>query len=295
MYVTESNFAILSSYLDTYCYYSIRPTREVAASEARSGAVQSWKTGRRQQELTELLVSCVLFIFISHQNSNSLGKQKTNRCATTNQQMPGAGEYEDQSPRIGRTSPSYRIQERKETCIQQDCRLSKEKPGPGRYVPFKTSLSKFGFTMSSSSRNSDQTIKLNNSSFNREQLLKYRKSPGPADYQNMISSFSKPHGPESMVSFTTQQTKRQRYEVDAQLVHTLHVPGPGKYTAKNHSMLETMRSSQRTVIGKSTREGSSIYDGMHVANPGPGDYDLPSHIGSKKTMAIIKSYSPRNA
>lgn len=78
-----------------------------------------------------------------------------------------------------------------------------EKPGPGRYEPFKTSISKMGFTMSSSSRHSDQTLKLNNSSFNREALQKYRISPGPADYRNMISSFTKPHGPESMVSFTT--------------------------------------------------------------------------------------------
>lgn len=138
--------------------------------------------------------------------------------------------------------------------------MSLEKPGPGRYDPFKTSITKIGYTMSSSSRNSDQTMKLNGSTFNREALLKYRMSPGPADYRNMISSFSKPHGPESMVSFTTQGTKRQQYEVDAQLVHTLHVPGPGKYASTN-PLLESMRSSQRTVIGKSTRAGSSIYDG----------------------------------
>lgn len=59
--------------------------------------------------------------------------------------------------------------------------------------------------------------------------MKYRKSPGPADYKNMVSSFSKAHGPESMVSFTTEPTKRRQYDVGAQLVHTLHVPGPGKY------------------------------------------------------------------
>ena len=146
---------------------------------------------------------------------NSLGKGKTGRGGVaTAQENPGAGEYDDQSPRISKRAPSYRIQARRETSIQADCRL-KDQPGPGRYEPFKTSISKIGYTMSSSSRNSDLTIKLNNSSFNREQLLKYRKSPGPADYRNMISSFSKPHGPESMVSFTTQQTKRQQYEVGA--------------------------------------------------------------------------------
>lgn len=47
-------------------------------------------------------------------------------------------------------------------------------------------------------------------------------------------------------------------------------------------------------MGKSTREGSSIYDGQHVKNPGPGDYKLAGLIGSKKTMAVMKSYSPRN-
>jgi hypothetical protein len=145
------------------------------------------------------------------------------------------------------------MQARKETSIQESCRLNK-KPGPGRYEPYRTSLSNIGFTMSSSSRNSDQTMKLNNSSFNREQVLKYRKSPGPADYNSMISSFKKPHGPESMVSFTTQPTKRAQYEMDPQLVHTLHVPGPGKY-AQTGSRLDSMRSSVAAVMGKSTREG----------------------------------------
>lgn len=69
--------------------------------------------------------------------------------------FPGAGRYKDQSPRVKKTAPSYRMAARKETVIEEDCRLSKFKPGPGRYDPFKTCMSNIGYTISNSSRNQD--------------------------------------------------------------------------------------------------------------------------------------------
>ena len=68
----------------------------------------------------------------------------------------------------------------------EDCRLSNYKPGPGSYDPFGSISTHQGYTMSNQSKDPDRPIKTGTW---KEQLSKYRKSPGPADYENMTSSF----------------------------------------------------------------------------------------------------------
>lgn len=89
--------------------------------------------------------------------------------------------------------------------------------------------------------------------------MQYRKTPGPADYNNVVSSFQRPHGSEAFVSFTTQPTHRQQFEIDPLLLHTLHVPGPGTYTNNYNSMLYHYSNKNSNMIGKSARNGKGIY------------------------------------
>ncbi len=69
-------------------------------------------------------------------------------------------------------------------------------------------------------------------------------------------------------------------------------PGPGQYTDTIMKLPQTMKSSQKIIIGTSKREGSSFYDGQQTKNPGPSDYKMPEYFGmNKRTMAVMKSFS----
>ena len=90
-----------------------------------------------------------------------------------------------------------------ETTIGREVRLGEDQPGPGRYEPLKQSQSHHGITMPASRRSTDERKNLSaTDTFIQEQLHLYRKQPGPAEYSNMVSSFSKAHGLQGMVSFT---------------------------------------------------------------------------------------------
>ena len=49
---------------------------------------------------------------------------------------PGVGTYEDQSPRLSRKSPSFRMRQRTTTDIDLALKSSAFQPGPANYQPF---------------------------------------------------------------------------------------------------------------------------------------------------------------
>jgi hypothetical protein len=66
---------------------------------------------------------------------------------------PGAGDYEDQSPRIKRKAPSYMMSKRTMSDIDRLMKNQSAQPGPGNYEPFKTTLSGISYTMASKNNN----------------------------------------------------------------------------------------------------------------------------------------------
>lgn len=68
--------------------------------------------------------------------------------------------------------------------------LRKEKvkqPGPGKYDPFRSSLTNISYTMAG--KNDKEEIKNNMTSLMRSSIDSFNLKPGPADYNPMKSSF----------------------------------------------------------------------------------------------------------
>ena len=182
-----------------------------------------------------------------------------------------------------------------ETTIARECRLSEELPGPGRYEPLKKTQSHQGFTISTSRRSTDRNQNLNaTESFVHDRLLQNRKKPGPTEYSNMVSSFSKAHGLQGMVSFTKQKTKRKMDEMDPQIVYSLDSPGPGSYTYANNSFGTSARTSKVSTARKTRTESMGLENQQRLQNPGPGEYRILPTIGAnKKSLVSMKTSSYR--
>tara|TARA_B110000285_G_C15085762_1_gene596147 strand:- start:1185 stop:1472 length:288 start_codon:yes stop_codon:yes gene_type:complete len=73
---------------------------------------------------------------------------------------PGAGYYEEQSPRIKKNSPRITIGLKTETDFEKLLRKEKRKqPGPGKYDAYRSSLSNISYTMAG--KNDKDEIKQN--------------------------------------------------------------------------------------------------------------------------------------
>lgn len=101
---------------------------------------------------------------------------------------PGAGYYEEQSPRIKKSSPRITIGLKTETDFEKLLRKEKRKqPGPGKYDAYRSSLSNISYTMGG--KNDKDEIKQNMTTLMRSSIDSFNKMPGPADYNTLRGSF----------------------------------------------------------------------------------------------------------
>ena len=82
---------------------------------------------------------------------------KASRNELFEKKLPGAGQYEDQSPSVKHKMPSFRMSLKTESLF--DKKLRKDNfPGPANYNPYKTSLSNIKYSIPKELRKSGGSL-----------------------------------------------------------------------------------------------------------------------------------------
>ena len=97
------------------------------------------------------------------------------------------GTYEDQSPKIKRKSPQFKMGQRTSSDLEKILKTKASLPGPSNYQPFNTSLSNIGYTMAG--QNLPKVSTRHMTSKMRQSLESFHINPGPGEYTMTKGSF----------------------------------------------------------------------------------------------------------